>query len=83
MSFHALYKPALEATIYDSRHHPVTILGGLGSIPDEIVLDYFRDTFATEFPQDYTCEVAKVFEDGSREIVETWALSPLTTPQQA
>lgn len=79
MAFHSVYKPLLEATIYDGKHNPVTILGGMGCIPDEIVLDYFRETFATEFPGDYTCEVSKVFEDGSSSVVETWALAPLPT----
>lgn len=83
MAFHAVYKPTLEATIYDGDKNAVTILGGFGCIPDDIVLDYFRETFATEFPVGYTCEVSQVFEDGSRSLLERWFLSPDTTPQPA
>lgn len=55
----------LEATIYDSKHRAVTILGGM-RLPQDIVMDYFRDTFNEEFGQGYTCEVEKVMPNGLR-----------------
>lgn len=35
MSFF-IYKPNLEATIFDSKHEPVTLLGGIGALPEEV-----------------------------------------------
>lgn len=64
----------IEATIFDSRHEPVTILGGMGRIPQDVVLDYLRDTFNTEFGSGYSCEVSRVFDDGTREPLCDWAI---------
>ena len=71
MSFF-IYKPNLEATIFDGKHEPVTLLGGAGALPDEVSLAYFRDTFNQEFGPGYSCEVERVFSDGSREAVADW-----------
>lgn len=72
MSFYALNEPRLEATIFDSRHEPVTILGSMGRLPYDIALNYFRDTFNSEFGCGYSCEVERVFDDGHREPLADW-----------
>ena len=68
-----LYDFTLEATIFDSKHRAVTILGGM-RLPQDIVMEYFRDTFNEEFGKGYTCEVEKVMPNGLRLPVCDWAI---------
>ena len=63
----------IEATIYDSQRRPVTRLGGLGPVPEELVIACIKETFNAEFGPGYSCAVDRIHPDGTREAVLDWA----------